>query len=88
MRTRANNAQAGTTHMIHPTGVAQSLADLRLDIPSIVTGLLHDTVEDTHADVGGNWKRVWKRHCRARRRGHETYSDDVQDVGRKAGREF
>ena len=34
--------------MIHPTDVAQTLADLHLDIPSIVTGL-HDTVEDTHA---------------------------------------
>lgn len=37
--------------MIHPAAVAQSLAELRLDIPSIVTGLLHDTVEDTHATL-------------------------------------
>ncbi|MBC7691734.1 MAG: bifunctional (p)ppGpp synthetase/guanosine-3',5'-bis(diphosphate) 3'-pyrophosphohydrolase [Methylotenera sp.] len=42
---------SGDPYMIHPTEVAQSLAELRLDIPSIVTGLLHDTVEDTHATM-------------------------------------
>ncbi|HUP57908.1 MAG TPA: bifunctional (p)ppGpp synthetase/guanosine-3',5'-bis(diphosphate) 3'-pyrophosphohydrolase [Bdellovibrionota bacterium] len=42
---------SGEPYMIHPTDVAQTLADLRLDIPSIVTGLLHDTVEDTHATL-------------------------------------
>ncbi|MGZ3709787.1 MAG: RelA/SpoT family protein, partial [Bdellovibrionota bacterium] len=40
---------SGEPYMIHPAGVAQTLAELHLDIPSIVTGLLHDTVEDTHA---------------------------------------
>ena len=38
---------SGDPYIIHPTEVAQGLADLRLDISSIVTGLLHDTVEDT-----------------------------------------
>jgi GTP pyrophosphokinase len=42
---------SGEPYMIHPAAVAQSLAELRLDIPSIVTGLLHDTVEDTHATL-------------------------------------
>lgn len=37
--------------MVHPAEVAQTLADLKLDIQSIVTGLLHDTVEDTHATL-------------------------------------
>ncbi len=40
---------SGEPYMIHPTEVAFSLAELKLDIQSIVTGLLHDTVEDTHA---------------------------------------
>ncbi len=40
---------SGDPYMIHPTEVAQTLADLKLDIPSIVAGLLHDTVEDTPA---------------------------------------
>ena len=42
---------SGEPYMVHPTSVAQTLADLHLDIPSIVTGLLHDTVEDTHATL-------------------------------------
>lgn len=42
---------SGEPYMVHPTAVAQTLADLHLDIPSIVTGLLHDTVEDTHATL-------------------------------------
>ena len=42
---------SGEPYMIHPADVSQTLADLRLDIPSIVTGLLHDTVEDTHATL-------------------------------------
>jgi GTP diphosphokinase / guanosine-3',5'-bis(diphosphate) 3'-diphosphatase len=42
---------SGEPYMIHPTEVAQTLADLKLDIASIVTGLLHDTVEDTHATL-------------------------------------
>src|SRR5688572_2557857 len=42
---------SGEPYIIHPADVAQSLADLRMDIPSIVVGLLHDTVEDTHATL-------------------------------------
>jgi GTP diphosphokinase / guanosine-3',5'-bis(diphosphate) 3'-diphosphatase len=48
---RGQTRASGEPYMIHPTDVAQTLADLRLDIPSIVTGLLHDTVEDTHATL-------------------------------------
>jgi guanosine-3',5'-bis(diphosphate) 3'-pyrophosphohydrolase len=42
---------SGEPYIIHPVGVAQSLAELHLDLSSIVTGLLHDTVEDTHATL-------------------------------------
>ncbi len=38
---------SGEPYIIHPTEVAQTLAELRLDLPSIITALLHDTVEDT-----------------------------------------
>src|SRR3954468_14094110 len=48
---RGQLRSSGEPYMIHPTDVAQTLADLRLDVPSIVTGLLHDTVEDTHATL-------------------------------------
>lgn len=39
--------RSGEAYIFHPIGVAEILADLRLDLPSIATGLLHDTVEDT-----------------------------------------
>ncbi|MBI4925821.1 MAG: bifunctional (p)ppGpp synthetase/guanosine-3',5'-bis(diphosphate) 3'-pyrophosphohydrolase [Bdellovibrio sp.] len=48
---RGQLRSSGEPYMIHPVDVAQTLADLKLDIASIVTGLLHDTVEDTHATL-------------------------------------
>ena len=38
---------SGEPYFTHPLAVANILADLRLDDDSIITGLLHDTVEDT-----------------------------------------
>ena len=35
--------------MIHPMEVTSILADIKLDKESIITGLLHDTIEDTLA---------------------------------------
>ncbi len=40
---------SGEPYLTHPLGVAALLADLRMDTDSVVTGLLHDTVEDTYA---------------------------------------
>ncbi|MCB0371181.1 MAG: bifunctional (p)ppGpp synthetase/guanosine-3',5'-bis(diphosphate) 3'-pyrophosphohydrolase, partial [Bdellovibrionales bacterium] len=43
--------RSGEPYISHPLSVAGILADLHLDVDSIVTGLLHDTVEDTHATL-------------------------------------
>ena len=40
--------RSGEAYIQHPIGVAGILVDLKLDVQSIVTALLHDTVEDTH----------------------------------------
>jgi GTP diphosphokinase / guanosine-3',5'-bis(diphosphate) 3'-diphosphatase len=39
--------RSGEPYISHPVGVSEILADLKLDLPTIMTGLLHDTVEDT-----------------------------------------
>ena len=38
---------SGEPYLSHPLEVAHILADLRLDVPTITTALLHDVVEDT-----------------------------------------
>ena len=47
---RAHQGQtrrSGEPYLTHPVGVAAILADMKLDVPSIAAGILHDTVEDT-----------------------------------------
>jgi len=39
--------RSGDPYFVHPVEVAKIITDMKLDIPSVVTGLLHDTVEDT-----------------------------------------
>ena len=41
--------KSGDPYVIHPLAVADILSDLKLDSATIVTGLLHDTIEDTKA---------------------------------------
>ena len=39
---------SGEPYLIHPLEVAYTLTKMNLDVPSIVSGLLHDTVEDSY----------------------------------------
>src|ERR1700733_12265647 len=43
--------RSGDPYILHPLGVAAILAELHLDLPSIATALLHDTVEDTQVTL-------------------------------------
>jgi GTP pyrophosphokinase len=42
---------SGEPYMIHPLAVAHILADMRMDVVAMQTGLLHDVVEDTSVTV-------------------------------------
>ncbi len=39
--------RSGDPYFIHPVAVAETLADMQLDVASVCAGLLHDVVEDT-----------------------------------------
>ncbi len=43
--------RSGEPYITHPLAVASILADLKLDIASIVAAILHDTVEDTNTTL-------------------------------------
>jgi len=40
---------SGEPYLSHPLEVAGILADMKLDVVSVASGLLHDVIEDTHA---------------------------------------
>ncbi len=42
---------SGEPYLDHPLEVANILTALKLDVQSVATGLLHDTVEDTHTTI-------------------------------------
>src|SRR6185437_2477516 len=44
---------SGDPYFAHPLEVAAILTDLKLDPATIVTALLHDTVEDTYVTIDG-----------------------------------
>jgi len=39
---------SGEPYLIHPLEVAYTLTRMNLDVPSVVSGLLHDTIEDSY----------------------------------------
>ena len=42
---------SGEPYLVHPLAVAAILADMRLDLATVASGILHDTVEDTYATL-------------------------------------
>lgn len=51
---------SGEPYIVHPIGVSSILAELHLDLDSILTGILHDTVEDTETTLAELEQRFGK----------------------------
>ena len=48
---RGQKRNSGAPYISHPVAVAKILADLGMDVPTILAAILHDTVEDTDVEL-------------------------------------
>ena len=79
---------SGDPYFSHPVEVAGILAEMRLDTASIVTGLLHDTVEDTDATRDEIARPVRRGHRPPGRRRHQAHPPGAAVGEHQAGREL
>ena len=79
---------SGEPYLIHPMAVAGVIADLKMDVPSVIGGLLHDTVEDTLTTLE-ELKGIFGREIAViSGRRYQTQPDEFQQPGRKTGGKF
>ena len=64
--------KSGEPYFTHPVAVATILTEQRLDDATIITALLHDTIEDTKASYSLVAEQFGRRSGRSCGRGHEA----------------
>ena len=79
---------SGDPYFSHPVEVAGILTDIRLDTDSIVTALLHDTVEDTVATLPRDRDAVRQERRAAGRRRHQAVATRAALARRAPGGEL
>jgi hypothetical protein len=72
----------------HPLEVAAILTDLKLDDATIAAAVLHDTVEDTGGDAGGDQQVLRAADRLPRRRPHQNQAPRPRVEAGRAGREL
>jgi GTP pyrophosphokinase len=49
---RGQLRKSGIPYLSHPLAVTKTLTDLRMDVPTLCGGLLHDVLEDCEVEEG------------------------------------
>ncbi|MDR0287379.1 MAG: bifunctional (p)ppGpp synthetase/guanosine-3',5'-bis(diphosphate) 3'-pyrophosphohydrolase [Clostridiales bacterium] len=57
---RGQKRKSDEPYIVHPVAVAEMLAEMEMDIPTIVAGMLHDVIEDTKYDYNDIQKAFGK----------------------------
>ena len=79
---------SGEPYIAHPVAVADMLADLHMDAPTIIAAILHDVIEDTPDGEGRDRRALRRRRRRAGRRRLQAGPHPVPQPRRGAGREL
>ena len=69
--------RSGEPYISHPLSVAGILAELRLDLDSVATGILHDTVEDTPATLADIRRGIRRNDRGVGRRRDQDLADEI-----------
>lgn len=79
---------SGEPYLLHLVEVAKLAANLKLDLPSIIAALLHDTLEDCSVGFSDLVSRFGGGGCQNRRGGHQAYPDRIQSREEKQAENF
>ena len=79
---------SGEPYLTHPMEVAGILVDMKMDSATIISGLLHDTIEDTLTTKEQIEQEFGKDVCFSGQRADQTQPHFIRFPGRKTGGKF